>query len=305
MKDRVLITGVSGFIGFNLYNYLKKKGLAVKGIDNFKTKNKYIKKNKSDKNFINCDILDEKKLKKVLNKFDIIIHLAAIEDLDFIKKYPDYCFKVNFDGTRNIINNLNHKQIFIYFSSNVAYGNSNTRIIHENLTMKPENIYGLSKYLSEKYLIHSSKIKNINYLILRNFTTFGPYQGLKSFIPTLINSLLKKKKIKLFNPKKFRDLQFIDDLSSNVYQLIKKKQKIKNNIFNMASGKPYSSYTIAKKLYAMNNLYFKNEKKFEKLKFSQKVSINKMQKFLKKDFSRTKINLSLKKTFDFYRNYKI
>ncbi len=301
MQNKVLITGVSGFIGFNLYQYLKKKKIIVKGIDNFNVRNNFIK-NKADKNIINCDILNEKKLKKIIKKFNIIIHLAAIEDLSFIKKFPDRCFKVNFDGTKNIVNNLHKDQMLIFFSSNVAYGNLENKIITEKLKMNPNNIYGLSKYMAENYIRNFSKINNLNYIILRNFTTFGPFQGLKSFVPTLILSLLKNGKLNLFNPRKFRDLQFIDDLSSNIYQIIKRKNKIKNTIFNLASGKPYSSYEIAKKLYKIFNLYFKKEKKYENIKPLQKVSIDKLKKVLKKDFSRTNIDLSLKKTYNFYLN---
>ena len=67
--NKIIITGANGYIGKCLFFYLKKK-FNVIGID----------KNKStEKKIIQCNLLDQKKLNKIIKKEkpDIIIHLAA------------------------------------------------------------------------------------------------------------------------------------------------------------------------------------------------------------------------------------
>ena len=69
MKTKILITGVSGYIGSCLYFYLKKK-FKIIGIDKKKTKILPTR---------DCNLLNLKKLNSLLKKEkpDLIIHLAA------------------------------------------------------------------------------------------------------------------------------------------------------------------------------------------------------------------------------------
>ena len=83
----VFITGVAGFIGYNLSEFLIKKSYKVYGIDNFddyysiKIKKKRINQLKKKNNFFfkKVDITNKKKLHNFLykKKIDIVIHLVA------------------------------------------------------------------------------------------------------------------------------------------------------------------------------------------------------------------------------------
>lgn len=304
IKKNFLVTGANGFIGYNLISYFKKKKLNITGLDNYSVKNlNFEKKNKIK--IINCNILNKAKIKKFIKNFDVIIHLAAIEDQNFIVKYPDLSFDVNFLGTKNIVDNLNSKQLLIFFSSNTVYKNSNKLPLSEKSITSPSEIYGISKLLSENYLEHMSKLKNLKYFVIRNFPTFGPYQAKKSYIPSLINSALEKNKFEIFDAKKYRDLQYVEDLCENIFRLILMKNKVKKNIIlNAATGISYSSLFIAQALKKLMNVDFvvkkKNSNKIKKLK--RLVDIKNFRKILKGKYKISSFNKSLLKTIDFYKS---
>ena len=82
-KNKILITGVCGFIGFHLAKYFISKGSIVIGIDNLRKTYKHIYKKKrldilkKSKNFIfhKQDLKNFSKFKKY--SFNLIIHLAG------------------------------------------------------------------------------------------------------------------------------------------------------------------------------------------------------------------------------------
>ena len=305
MKKKILITGAAGFIGYNILTFLEKKN-NVKGLDNFIVKDTKFKK-KNYKNIIDCNILDKKKIKKIVEKFDVIIHLAAIQNPKFIKRNPEKTFDINFNGTRNIVDNLRSNQLFIYFSSNIVYGNIKKYPITENSSTKPNEIYGISKLISEKYIKISSEYNKFKYFIIRNFNTFGPYQGNNSYIPTLINSGLKNDNFEIWNPNKIRDLQYIDDLCNNINSLIQISKKKNNIIINAASGNSYSPNHIAKiigKEIKKNFVVKDNQKKNIELNVKKIVNIEKFKEILRGKYKVSNFKKSLQKTVKFYKlNY--
>jgi len=300
LKKKYLITGAAGFIGFNLFNFLKKKKEEVIGLDNFIVKNSIHNKKKK---IININILNKSKLKKKLANADIIIHLAAIENQNFIKKFPRKSYEINFNGTKNIVDQLNSNQTLIFFSSNLVYSKELKYFLSEKSKIEPQGIYGKSKLNAEKYIINKANKKKFKYFIIRNFSTFGNYQGKNSYIPTLIHSAIKEKKIEVWNTYKLRDIQYIDDLCQNIYNLILNNDgNKKSHIINSASGKSYTSKKIAKfiakKLFAKCILKKENTKSYKK---KTVVKIDKFKSLIKVKYKTTPINQSLSRTINFYK----
>ena len=78
MKKNILIAGANGYVGSSLINYLSNKNIKITGIFN-KNKNNLIKK--KDINYIQCNITNQKNLKKLFKKkkFDIVINHSYIK----------------------------------------------------------------------------------------------------------------------------------------------------------------------------------------------------------------------------------
>ena len=111
MKNKILITGSSGFIGFHVASFFLKKNYTVYGIDNhndyydikLKIKRCNILKKSKQFFFIKKDIQD-KKLSTLLGKIkpDVIIHLAAQAGVRYSYKNPFKYIDYNITGFLNL-----------------------------------------------------------------------------------------------------------------------------------------------------------------------------------------------------------
>ena len=196
MKKRILVTGASGKLGNFLIRYLRKFHLVFPL--GYKQKKNGI---------INTNLVNQNQLQKILSKIrpNIIIHLAAITDVDKCENNFEQAYKLNVEGTYNIVNwILKRKKVrLIYISTDQVY-NSNRFSKEED--GRASNTYSVSKYLDEKIVENVS-----NHVIIRtNF--FGYFPNHKySFINWFLDEIRKKKKINLvsdiyFNPIYIRDL---------------------------------------------------------------------------------------------------
>ena len=164
-KQKILITGSSGFIGRNIYSYLIGKGHNVVGLAH---KN-IIKEQK----IIRGDILDLASLKKAMKNIDLVIHCAALVGGHWAKEM----YKVNSEGTRNVLDvaiNAGVKRIVHMSSLAVAdeyidhFGDS------EDIPYPQEfrNHYTSSKIEAERYAL--KKKEDIKIIILRPGWVWGP-----------------------------------------------------------------------------------------------------------------------------------
>ena len=104
---KVLITGVAGFIGFSVGDYLLKKGFFVLGIDNLddyysqKLKKKRLNLLKKNKKFLfhKIDITKISQLKKISKtRFDFLFHFAAQPGVRYSLINPKKYYDVNIIG---------------------------------------------------------------------------------------------------------------------------------------------------------------------------------------------------------------
>ena len=274
----ILISGGAGYIGSQISHDLIDKGYNITIIDNLSTGNKFFYSTKAD--FYKCDINNIKILKLIFKrkKIDLVIHLAAYISVEESKKKPKKYFYNNYHKTKKFIDFCIKNKIFkfIFSSTGVIYKPSNLKL-SENSLLKPQNPYGMSKLLCEKFLL---KKKNIMCIILRYFNVAGadlklrtgPISNFKSthLIKKIINIYFnKKKKLTIYgnnyNTKDgtaIRDYIHINDLSliheKCIKYLLKKKNKV--IIFNCGYGKGYSVLdvvNVAKKIFNFEYIYGK------------------------------------------------
>ena len=154
MKQKILITGSSGFIGKKLVTLLQKKH------NLFLIDKDYTFINKSK--FFKINLLDIEKLENFFkkNKIDIIIHLAS-EIFDNDKNVYNF----NLTTSKNLIHMAEKYNIknFIFTSTFSIYEKNYKKTINENEILSAKNFYGKSKYTIEQKL-KKSKIKNFTIL---------------------------------------------------------------------------------------------------------------------------------------------
>ena len=253
MKN-ILITGGAGYIGSHVCEVLinKKKNLFI--VDNLSTGFKKLINKKAF--FYNLNILNTKKLKKIINekKIDTIIHLAASLSIGIGEKNPKFYYKNNVSGTKSLLKACSNSLVknFI-FSSTAAVYEEGQKIVSEKSKINPKSVYGKTKLLAEKNIILDCKKMKINYGILRFFNVCGASisgkigiisEGDHLFKNLSIEVMKKKPIIKIYgndyntlDGTAIRDFIHVSDLAEVHYRVLRnifktKKSKIINCGYN-------------------------------------------------------------------------
>jgi UDP-glucose 4-epimerase len=249
MKN-ILITGGIGYVG----------GRLTRSLSNFfniiVSSRKKISKETLDIHGIKESILHKNLLSKkhFPNNIDIIIHLAALNELECVKE-PEKATEVNVNQTRLIIENAISFGVinFIYFSTIHVYGNPLKGLINENSSTKPIHQYAVTHKNAEDELLNYVKKNKINGTIIRLSNSFGP-----PIIPSvnrwtlLVNDLCRQaieNKILKLNSDGSQYIDFISlsDVENVVETIVKKPMNYSNkNIYNLGSGKSLKVIEMAK-----------------------------------------------------------
>ena len=264
MKEKILILGGTGFIGYHLAKEALRRGFQVSSLSkNFPVKKRYLKKVK----YIIADISNKSLISRKLKKdFKYVVNLAGyVDHSDKIKTY-----KSHYLGCKNISNFFLKEKIkkFVQVGSSMEYGLAKSPQ-KENYKCQPKSIYGTAKFLSTNYLLNLHKKKKFPVTIVRLYQVYGPYQDLNRFIPIVINSCKYNRDFPCSHGRQFRDFLYISDLIEAFF-LILKNPKVNGEIFNIGFGKTLKIKNIIHKVLS----YFKSgNPQFGKIKLRKEEQI--------------------------------
>ena len=199
----------------------------------------------------NGDITKKKEVEKWIskNKFDYLIHLAAIVPTSIVEKNFLRSKRVNYIGTKNLINTLVkfRKDLkFFFFSSTSHVYNSKNKFfkLNEKSTPKPYSKYGKTKLLAENYIKKKLKRVKIKYCIGRIFSFTHRNQDTSFVVPNLYKRIKKSKgkKKALKNLNHFRDFISVNDICNAIELIIKKEV---TGVINIGTGKKIQLAKIA------------------------------------------------------------
>ncbi|MFX0103673.1 MAG: NAD-dependent epimerase/dehydratase family protein [Candidatus Hodarchaeota archaeon] len=277
-----LITGASGFVGKNLINHVLDLDTEDK-YDLFVPEpfdDEFRSKLEGDSRFTTLvgDIIDYESMTKALSSSDVIIHLAAISDLPTSMEKPRFSFKVNCEGTANILEYArdNCRNAFIIVLSSAAiYGKPEYFPIDEKHPRNAVNPYAIQKQIVEQLCRCYIETFDLKIAILRPFNLYGPLQDTRFIIPTIIKQCIEKDAVALGNPNPIRNFTYIDDFVECLFLLIKNKEKVIGEVFN--TGHP-EEVTIKQLSRLIADLVGKGvDISFEKEKYRpSKLDINKL-----------------------------
>lgn len=242
----VLVTGGAGFIGSNLCEYLLGIGHKVICIDNFddyyspEIKKRNIERCMSNDNFTLCqfDIENKEELKKVFEKADIVVHLAARAGVRASYDNPKAYFNSNVLGTLNILELCREfKTKLIFGSSSSVYGNDNIPFSEKDPAEEQLSFYGTSKRIAERLCEMYSKIYGLNIIILRFFSVYGPRIRPDLAAHIFVKNILEGKKIKMFgNGDSKRDYTYISDIINGIISAMDKDFSFE--VINLGDSNP-------------------------------------------------------------------
>ena len=179
----VLITGGTGsfgkkFVETILRDYPNVKKIVIYSRDElkqFELKQKYPEKDYHQLRFFIGFVRDGERLKRACEGIDVIIHAAAIKQVDTAEYNPDECIKTNVHGAQNVIN------------AALQTGVKHVVALSTDKACAPINLYGATKLTSDKLFTAANNIsgsKDIRFSVVR----YGNVMGSRgSVIPFFIN----------------------------------------------------------------------------------------------------------------------
>tara|TARA_B100001057_G_scaffold445692_1_gene483589 strand:+ start:4031 stop:5002 length:972 start_codon:yes stop_codon:yes gene_type:complete len=293
--NNILVTGGFGILGRSLIKQLlKNKRNNIFLLDRSSNKKKISTLNIQNKKLkiIKGDFKNFKTLNKLIKnkKIGTIFHLGAITQVIDAYKSPVETFDCNITGTINIlevIRNINKNIIFIYSSSDKAYGELKKKEYHENHPLKGDYPYDVSKSASD--LIAQSYVKTygLSVGIIRSGNIYGPGDyNMDRLVPHVIVSTLKNKRsILRSNGKLIRDYLYVEDVARAYILLMKSMLKKKKllYIYNVGSDENLSVIDLVRFIV----------KKIKKNKLQPKINNNSKIEIKRQKLNYKKINKDL------------
>ncbi len=229
---KILLTGGAGYIGSVLTKYLLEENeLFV--LDNFNSVNPSLAAYCSDKNFhpIKGDVRDQKIIKELVKKVDLVIPLAALVGAPLCKQDPINAQSTNFDAINLIVKNLSSSQMIIFPTTNSGYGIAkNEEFCTEKSPLNPISLYGKSKCDAEKLVLDSG-----NGITFRLATVFGmsPQMRLDLIVNDFVYRALFDGALIIFEGSFRRNFIHIRDVSRAFLHAITNYANMNNEPYNV------------------------------------------------------------------------
>lgn len=240
MNNKILIFGISGFVGPYLSEEFHKHGYDVYGSDIIRSDNipEYVI-------FSECDILSFEDVSNLIRyiKPTHIVDLAAISSVGISWKIPQKTVEVNVEGSLNILESA--KEIspkILLIGSSEEYDISD-RPISESTAINANNPYGISKIMQEKFSKIYHKRYGMKIFHVRAFNHTGVGQSDQFVLPSFCKQVAEIEKsgksgsIKVGNLSAKRDFSHVKDVVK-AYRMVIESDDCEI-VYNVGSGKAY------------------------------------------------------------------
>jgi dTDP-4-dehydrorhamnose 3,5-epimerase/reductase len=229
-KIKIMITGASGQLGYDVVNKLRKLCFDVISPD----KNEF-------------DLLNSHQVKNYIlkEKPDVIIHCAAYTNVDKAEDEKDLAYKINVEGTKNIVNIAKKtKSKIVFISSDYVFEGSNEFAYTEKDSTKPLNYYGYTKECGE--IIVRDNIER--HFIIRTSWLYGSNGN--NFVKTMLELSKNKKEISVVSDQ-IGAPTYTEDLADLISRLV---QTSKYGTYNGVNEGYCSRFEFAEKIFELSNI---------------------------------------------------
>jgi dTDP-4-dehydrorhamnose reductase len=226
---KILVTGSNGLLGQKLIEKLSKTDnieviATARGENRLPFAENY--------KFVSLDITKEEEVKTVVDteKPDLIIHTAAMTNVDQCETEKDACWDLNVKAVEYLVEaSKKHNSFFVHLSTDFIF-DGKAGPYDEKAEANPLSFYGWSKYAAEKLVINS----DLKWAIARTVLVYGIAHDMSrtNIILWVKNSLEQGKSINVVNDQ-WRTPTLAEDLADGCILIAEKEAE---GIFNI-SGK--------------------------------------------------------------------
>lgn len=252
--SKVLVTGITGFIGSNLARTLVEKGYMAYGVVRHVSRSELrsIESLMDQVHFVEGDLAEYHSVRTSVASIrpDVVIHLGALTPVRHSFEDPFAYARINFEGTMNVAHAIletSPRTRMITASTAEVYGWQPPTPTQETARLNPASPYAVSKVAADTYLQMASKIYGLKSIIFRCNNTYGR-QGERGFlVEYLINSMLSAQTVYIGAPDHVRDYMYVRD-HVEAYLKALEHEEVEGEVFNVSPGNPISNLGIARKI---------------------------------------------------------
>ncbi len=241
----VLVTGGAGFIGSHVVDELLKNGHRVVALDDLSGGSRENVHRKAI--FVKGSILDPLLLEQLFmtHRFEYVFHLAAYaaEGLShFVKRFV---YSNNLIGSVNLINlSVMHSIKCFVFSSSIAVYGAGQLPLSEDMTPRPDDSYGISKYAVELELAASQRMFGLDSIIFRPHNVYGERQNIgdahRNVVGIFMNQIMRNQAVTIFGDGlQTRAFSHVSDVAPLMAAAIDDRRAY-NQVFNIGADTPCS-----------------------------------------------------------------
>ena len=236
-NNKVLITGISGFIGQALSDRLMKAGYEVHGM---LQDGAHANKVAVGAHPHIANLMDRQKVEALIKRVqpDYVIHLAALTEVELSFKNYENVSKVNYVGTvvlaeacRQFIPNL---KLFVMASTMETYGHHEKEdgAFTEETKQRPRAPYAVAKIACEYYLRYMHFAYGFPFTALRQTNAYGRHDNDYFVVERIITQMLQDpENCRLGDPDPWRNFLYIEDLLDLYVELLKNPEKVRGEFF--------------------------------------------------------------------------
>ena len=192
-----------------------------------------------------------------LNRFDLVINCAAYTAVDKAEDEKELAFKVNAEGTKNLLEACERMDAkFIHYSTDYVFDGSSKEPYTELDTPNPNSVYGASKRKGEEYILKNNKVKSV---ILRTSWVYSSYGN--NFVKTMIRLGSEKKELGIVSDQ-IGSPTYAKDLAKDTLNILNNEnyQWSRGDVFHYSNNGSCSWYEFADKIFEKTNTYVKLKK---------------------------------------------
>jgi dTDP-4-dehydrorhamnose reductase len=241
---KLLITGASGLYGSKLAQIALSRGIEVYSSD--------IQNLSVYGNFVKMDISDKVQVEETFRavKPDVVVHAATLTDVDKCEMNKALAWKVNVEGTKNIVEASKVAGAFlVYISTDYVFSGEKGCYV-ESDSPEPINYYGLTKLEAETIVMQN--MAESNFFIGRPSVIYGstPAAGKVNFALWLIETLRKGERVKIIT-----DQWNTPTLNTNLAEMtLEVVERRLNGVYHTCGATRVSRFEFAEKIADAFNL---------------------------------------------------
>nr|WKN34797.1 SDR family oxidoreductase [Tunicatimonas sp. TK19036] len=238
VKTKVLVTGANGLLGQKLLPLL----VASENVQVVATsKGKARFQSAYPVEYYALDITQRDQVFNIVHlvRPDVIIHTAAMTNVDYCEQHQDACWEANVQSVAHLLHAAEaYNSFFIHLSTDFIFA-GDQRHLTEEAAPNPVNFYGQSK-LQAEHLVKQSRVKHA---ILRTALVYGIVPGMSrsNIVLWVKNSLEAQKAIRVVDDQ-YRTPTLAEDLAMGCYLTMQHRAQ---GVFNISGGEVLTPYQMA------------------------------------------------------------